>query len=212
MLTRSALLLAVLSLLVTPALADSPNPYTQPDESWISISGTVAHSDSDSFVLDYGDGVVTVEMDDWDAYGDAYGLLDGDEVTVYGRVDDDLFEFTKIEAGSVYVEDLNTFFYASSDDEEDVQWLVSTPIIISQTTVRGTVSDVRPQEGEFSIDMAGATLTVDTEELGYNPLDAKGFQQIEEGDVVSVTGTVDHEFFDGRVIDAETVITLADNG
>ena len=68
--------------LVAPAVAT--DPYEQPDESWISISGTVVNPDSDSSVLDYGDGVVTVEIDDWDSYGDAYGLLDGDQVTVQG--------------------------------------------------------------------------------------------------------------------------------
>ena len=52
---------------------------------------------ADDFVLDYGSGTILVEMDDWDSYGDAYGLMDGDRVTVFGRIDDDFFEVAKVE-------------------------------------------------------------------------------------------------------------------
>ena len=39
-------------------------------------------------------------------------------MTVYGRVDDDLYETTTIEASSIYDQDLGTYFYASAADEE----------------------------------------------------------------------------------------------
>ena len=81
--------MTAIALLAGPAAAQEP--YSKADDSWISISGTVAAPTADSFMLDYGDGVITVEMDDWDTYGDAYGLLDGDKVTVYGKIDDDLY-------------------------------------------------------------------------------------------------------------------------
>ena len=38
------------------------SPYMQPDDTWISLSGTVTSVSRDSFTLDYGKGVVTVEM------------------------------------------------------------------------------------------------------------------------------------------------------
>ena len=199
--------------LVFGAPATAQNPYAQPDDSWISISGTVVAPTADSFMLDYGDGVVTVEMDDWDAWGDAYGLMDGDQVTVYGEVDDDLFEATTIEASSVYVEGLNTYYYASSADEEDaVTWIVTTPVTVSQTTIRGTVTDVDPAEGEFTVDTGEQELTVETEFLTYDPLDDLGYQQIDEGDRVSVTGMIDRDFFEGRVLEADVAITLEDEG
>lgn len=47
------------------------DPYARADDAWISISGTVALPTASAFMLDYGDGVITVEMDDWDTYGDA---------------------------------------------------------------------------------------------------------------------------------------------
>jgi hypothetical protein len=37
---------------------------------------------ADTFVLDYGDGRITVEMDDGDRDADAYKLISGDRVTV----------------------------------------------------------------------------------------------------------------------------------
>ncbi|MDZ7782331.1 MAG: hypothetical protein U5K56_05075 [Halioglobus sp.] len=69
--------------------------------------------------LDYGQGNITVEMDDSDRDADGYKLIEGDRITVSGVVDDDFYESTKIEAASVYVEELGTHFYASSIDEED---------------------------------------------------------------------------------------------
>lgn len=61
--------------------------------------------------------LITVEMDDWDWYAEGAALSEGDRVTVYGFIDDDFYELRSIEASSVYVDDFNTFFYASGLDE-----------------------------------------------------------------------------------------------
>lgn len=47
---------------------------------------------------------------------------------------DDLFEKKTIEAGSVYVENLRTAFYANAQDEEDpTAWtVVVTPIVVGR--------------------------------------------------------------------------------
>jgi len=89
--------LALSGLLATPVLAGEKtggtiDPYAKPDDSWISISGTVVNPKDDTFMLDYGQGTILVEMDDWDGVGEAYALIDGDRVTVYGAVDDGLFD------------------------------------------------------------------------------------------------------------------------
>ena len=77
----------------TDAFADDDkNPYAMADGTWITISGEVGAVDPDHFTLDYGDGLVVVEMDDGDRDADAYKLLQGDKVTVAGRIDDDFFE------------------------------------------------------------------------------------------------------------------------
>lgn len=209
----------VLSLAVAGALgvsgAQAQKPYGKPDGSYITISGTVASPAADEFTLDYGDGTILVEMDDWDNYGDAHGLMDGDKVTVFGRIDDDFFEVAKIEAGSVYVENLNAYFYADSDDEESALYnaryrVAPTPVVVSSTTLYGTVESVDARGDEFELDIGGETVTVDTADLGYDPLDNTGYQRIQKGDYVHVSGAMDWEFIDGRVFDAITLVTLVD--
>lgn len=192
---------------------DSPNPYLLPDETWISMSGTAVDVQPASFTLDYGEGTVLVEMDDWDWYGDTAGILDGDKVTVYGKIDDDFYETTSIEASSVYVESVGTYFYASAADEEYADdydyWVSSAPIVVGQTVVRGTVTSVTGRE--FTIDAGLQTITVDTIGMPYNPMDDKGYQQIDVGDYVSVSGDMDYDFWDERELMADSVITLLDD-
>lgn len=192
------------------------DPYARADDAWISISGTVAAPTASAFTLDYGDGVITVEMDDWDTYGDAYGLLDGDDVTVYGRIDNDFYEARTIEASSVYVDSLNTYFYASAADEEGGvewthPWTVTKPVVSGLTTMRGTVTAVSPEDEAFTLSVGGTETTVETDELTYNPLDDTGYQKVDVGDRVSVSGQTDGDFIQGRMFTAETVITLSDN-
>ncbi|MGF1605497.1 MAG: hypothetical protein ACFB22_04110 [Rhodothalassiaceae bacterium] len=195
------------------ALSSAPlaaqDPYEKADQSWISISGTAVEPTASSFTLDYGDGLITVEMDDWDTVGEAIAIQDGDRVTVYGLLDDDLFEAASIEAASVYVEDLNTYFYASAMDEEDVgAW--DTRVVVSQTQVRGTVKTVDAEDGRFTMATNdGQTFKVETEYLSYNPLDAVGYQQLKQGHRVRVTGMLDKDFMEGRVLEATAVTTLS---
>lgn len=188
-----------------------PNPATLEDDTWISLNGTVTSVSDSTFRLDYGDGIATVEMDDWDNYGEAFVLADGDNVTVFGEVDNDLYEKTKIEASSVYVEDLNSYFYASSADEEEVgEWAVELDPEVGDITYIGTVETVDPLAEEFTIDTGVTELTVDTSPLVYNPLDDEGFQKIEKGDRVSVNGVIDSDFFEGSELKADSIVTLRD--
>lgn len=208
----------ILALLLTggwiaaPALAE--NPYTKPDDTWVSISGEVESVAPDAFVLDFDEGMITVEMDDGDRDADAYKLIAGDRVTVTGKIDDDLFETRTIEASSVYVENIGTRFLASPIDEEDgifampAPVVVTTPVVVSQIVVQGTVTNVGFDQ--FTIDNGLRKVTVEIDELGYNPLDDEGYQQIEEGDVVSVTGSIEPDFMQGRIVMANSVITIND--
>lgn len=64
--TSSILGAAVLVSIVAAKLVaaqdmNGNDPCAQPDESWISISGTVVAPNSDSFTLDYGEGLIAVE-------------------------------------------------------------------------------------------------------------------------------------------------------
>ncbi|MGD2046545.1 MAG: hypothetical protein PVJ80_08315 [Gemmatimonadota bacterium] len=200
--------LAVGALLAAPVTAQ--NPYMRADDSWINIEGTVDRVWRDAFTLDYGDGTVTVEMDDGDRDADAYILRKGDKVSVSGRVDDDLFEITTIEAGRVYVENLGTNFYSSAADEED--WLVSInpPLELSRTEIRGTVIGVDETDDSFTLRVGARDVTIETDELSYDPLDDEGYQQIEAGDYVAVGTHLEQNFFEGHEIMADHVTVLYD--
>ena len=208
--SKKLLTLAIAGLLAAPAAVqatDVDNPYLKADDSWISISGTVDTVMPDRFVLDYGEGVITVEMDDWDNDADAYKVVKGDEVTVYGAIDDDLFETTTIEASSVYVDGLNTYFYASAADEEDAFVTITTPVVHASTVAQGTVTDV--SDDQFTVDAGIKDFVVDVSTMSYDPLDDTGFQKIDVGDRVSVSGDMTEAFFDQRTLMAESVIELS---
>jgi uncharacterized protein YdeI (BOF family) len=209
---RTTLSLAIASTLaITPvATLAAENPYLAEDGSWITLSGKVTSTTADTFMLDYGKGLVTVEMDDWDWFEESGEVLPGDEVTVYGEVDDDTFESAKIEASSVYVDSLGTYFYASAADEESFTDLDVAPTIdLGQIILTGTVTGVNGTE--FTIDSGDQKMTVDTALMPYDPMDDEGYQQIEKGDQVTVTGDVDVDTFDAAELMADTVVTLDDD-
>ena len=196
---------ASFTLFALPAVA--VNPYAMEDNSWISINGEVTSVTADAFELDYGDGQITVEMDDGDRDADGYKLIQGDEVRVSGMIDDDFYDLTTIEASSVYVKNIDTYFYASAMDEEDIGYSIISPSV-TDTVVQGTITSVDANGEQFTLDSGLQELTVEVDELTYNPLDNEGFQQLDVGDRVSVQGSIDHDFFEGRVFEANYVTTL----
>jgi uncharacterized protein YdeI (BOF family) len=205
--TKTFVSIATLVLFVAvPAMAE--DPYMEPDDSWISLSGTVKAVTADAFTLDYGEGMITVEMDDGDRDADAYKLIEGDKVTVNGIIDDGLFETRTIEASSVYVEKLDTYFYASAADEEgDVFVTYWSPVVVSRTVVQGTVTEVNDEE--FVLNTGVRAITVEVEEMPYNPLDDVGYQKVDVGDRVSVTGTMDYDLFEGRELVADSLVIIS---
>lgn len=203
-------IISLMFLLAFVSPVSAENPYAASNDSWISLNGNIVTADNDSFELDYGEGIVIVEMDDWDWYDDAYGVLTGDEVTVYGYVDDDFLETTSIEASGVYVKNRNTYYYASGADEEDryVPYY-STAYVDTDLQLTGKVTSTSGRE--FTIDTGNRKIQVNTSAMLYNPLDDKGFQQITEGERVQVTGDLDIDLFEEKEIMAETIITLQED-
>lgn len=202
--------LAAGAVFVAPP-ASAQDPEAMPDESQITLGGTVVEATPDNFMLDYGDGVITVDMNKFGRYDTLYQKFEGARVTVYGEIDRDLFEEATIDARSVYAENLNTFIVADpKDDMEGV--IVMTPVVVAQVALNGIVTGIDQEERELMLESGGETLRIETEFLGYNPLDDKGFQQLDTGDRVSVTGYIDRDFLEGRVIEAETVVTLQGAG
>lgn len=205
---RVGMLSVALSTLgMAPTALAAPNPYARANNSFISISGKVDSVSPDAFMLNYGDGVVKVEMDDRQRDADGYKLMKGDKVRVTGFIDDDVFETTKIEAGSVFVENLGTYFFASAADEEDDFVTIVAPVSVSATVVQGKVTGVNGRR--FTVDSGSRQVTVDTSGLGYNPLDDEGYQKIKKGDRVSVGGKMDKNFWGKRELKADSVVTLS---
>lgn len=214
-LTKKALLTWLwLAATCLPVLAQArPNPYLRTNESWISLSGTVTGAAPGEFQLDYGSGAVKVEMDDWGWYSRDMSQLKGHKVTVYGKIDDDFYETTKIEASSVYDRDRGVYFYANAADEEYDEdydyWVAYTPFVTGELTIRGTVTGVNGRE--FTIDQGTRRLIVDTDEMTYNPMDAQGYQKIDKGDYVSVSGRMDYDLFEERELKANSIVVLIDD-
>lgn len=206
-----AMMLIIMSWVYGAAAAET-SPYTKPDGAWISLSGEITSVGPNSFKLDYGDAMVTIEMDDWDRDADAVNLMPGEQVHVYGRVDDDLWELTTIEAATVYVSDRNSYYFASAADEEAFMVSPYGPVNDapegSNVYLTGTVTKVEGRE--FWMDTGASVVEVDTIELGYNPMDSEGIQQIQVGDVIRVSGELKKAFLDNKELHATAIVTLLD--
>jgi uncharacterized protein YdeI (BOF family) len=200
---------AGLGALLATTAPIAQDPYGAEDDAWISISGTVSSVSEDRFTLDYGDGAIYVDMDDGDRDADAYRLLPGDHVGVAGRIDKGLLEATTLAAASVYVEKLGTTFYSDPYDEEDVLVAIAAPVVLSGTTVRGTVMSVG--DDRIELRTAAGPLTLNTEPLPYDPLDNVGYPQIDVGDRVRATGVMSDGFFSGPKLDVHALTMVRDS-
>lgn len=179
------------------------------DGEFVTISGKVTTVAPDFFKVKMRDETILVEMDDYDWDADGYKLALGDRVVVTGVVDHDFLEKKKIEAGSVYVKNINSYFYANSDDEEDYPYVSTTYFMMSElpdnasVDLKGRVVEVDGRE--FVLDTGFRKVTIDTSDLIYNPMDDKGYTQVDLGDRLRVTGLVDDQFFDGKEIMANFI-------
>jgi len=207
----TALALGATAATVTAAT----NPYEKPNQSDITITGEVLARVGDELTLDYGEGVITVEMDDWDWHNEAAWINPGEKITVSGEIDNDLYQIKTIEAETAYVHDRATYYYASDTDEEDrVYWTytVMNPSNMPEGTWLGLSGTVTEMNGsEFTMDTGYNEVRVETAYLDYNPLDDQGYQQVDTGDRVYVSGLLDKNFFTRNEVDASTLITLTED-
>lgn len=187
------------------------------DGEFVTLSGEVLSVSPHSFQLDTGDNIILVEMDDYDWDSDGYKLVKDDNVVVTGRVDHDFLERRKVEAGSVYVKGLDTFFYANSDDEEGdfYYYYPNIPSVYmdvpkipegASVELQGIVSKVDGRE--FVLNTGLRKVTVDTSDLIYNPMDNTGYTQIDKYDRVRVSGRMEDSFFDGKEVSAKSLSEL----
>ncbi|MEQ9478511.1 MAG: hypothetical protein RIK00_04235 [Algiphilus sp.] len=185
------------------------SPETAQPTTWVGLTGTVTTVEEDRFKVDYGDGTLTVDVADWTAFNDQFALGKGDKLTVYGRVDPALYQSATLEASTLFVEDLNSYFYANAKARKAFGgWATRTDYEPGAVVYIGDVASVNRVQGFVTIDTGKMELTVDTTNMLYNPLDEEGFQQIQAGDRVSVEGAVDDDFFRGSEMIADAVTTL----
>src|SRR5262245_10704873 len=83
------------------------DPPGHPDGSWIGISGHVESTSPGSFMLDYGDGTIKVELEPTSTKQHAF--IQDEKVIVYGIVDAGLFKARTIKAHAVYVESMKAY-------------------------------------------------------------------------------------------------------
>ncbi|MFO7854352.1 MAG: hypothetical protein R6V44_03845 [Paracoccaceae bacterium] len=207
----SAAALLGAAVLAAPAAAQEADLQSKRDGAWVAVSGEVVTAAANEFTLDHGQGSITVEMDDFDPDPDAAPLRPGDKVTVYGFVDDGFFEERTIEASSVWNERSNSFHYASAMDEEAVEVVfIAYPAITwagPGVTIGGQVTDIDGREFEMMTGEA-TTVTVDTSDMPYDPLDAEGAQIVTVGAHVSVTGELDDRLFTEAEMTADSLMIL----
>lgn len=199
------LAVAGVCLAALPAMAqqDREELLGSTNTDWVSLTGKVKSVSDRSFELDYGKGQVTVEVDDFD-WRDENAIATGDDVTVTGMIDQDFYESQTVEASSVFVDELSTYFYASSADEENGYY--SYPVSNYATddewiTVTGTV--VEDTGDRITIDTGGRNLAVDTSDVAFG-------LEVDPGARVSVYGEMDDaDLFEGREIVASSVVRLS---
>lgn len=176
-----------------------------PDGSYVAISGRVVQTQPEELTLDYGPGVITVEMNDWKWSAADRALLLDDTVVVHGFVDDDFYEQRTIEATSLYSRDLGTEFLIDGPPTWPAVSLVEAeerPMV----SLTGVVEDV--DQEEFELRSGESVIAVDTREMPIDPLDDEGFQKVRQGDRVRVTGNLEDKLFEGLELTASTVVSL----
>lgn len=200
----------IFALTVSTAFADIAN---KTNGEFVTLSGKVSDVKANSFTLNTNNNKVMVEMDDYSSWvADGFKLVNGDQVVVNGRVDKDFLEKKKVEAGSVYVKNIDTYFYASSADEEDLTYLPTTYSLVgslpegAQIDLQGDITKI--QGREMTVDTGIRKIVVDTGDMGYNPLDNKGFTKLNVGDRVRVSGQVEDNLFETKEVAASYVTEL----
>ncbi len=183
-----------------------PNPQSAPDGAFITITGTVTSADPAFFNLDYGSGIVTVEMDGLDGRVTGHLIRQNDQVTVRGRIDNDLFEATTIEAASVRLSRIGTTIIANAQDEEggmplDTAYMDEYPFSVAGKVIGKSGRLILIENGEQA-------LKIDTSAMEENPIDDIGLTQVDIGDRIMVSGEVTQAWWEERTLVAESILEL----
>lgn len=172
------------------------------DNEWISVTGTVKETTKNGFTLKYDADSIVVELDDYQSM-DRQAVRSGDRVTVTGLIDNDFHQDRTIEAGSVYIDRLDTYFYASASDEEDGPYPRGAQMHTMRdewVSMTGTITGLTG--ATLELDTGSRTFSVDLSDAKYN-------KDIGKGDRVTVTGNLNEaDLFERWEIVASSVILM----
>jgi hypothetical protein len=157
--------------------------------SWIGITGQVESTSPGSFMLDYGDGTIKVELAPSSTR--KHDFIKDEQVKVYGVVDDGFFKGRTIKAHAVYVESMKS--YACTTEGSEPVIAAFAPTIYSGVVLHGRVTDVDP--GTVKVDEGDRVIEVDTSELPAARENAGKDPAVEVGDMVTVVAHIDEGLF-----------------
>lgn len=192
--TLSLLLCCALASMATIAqeTPDRGNAYPRdvPDGSWIGISGRVESTSSGSFMLNYGNGTIKVELQP--TATNLHDFIKDEEVDVYGIVDDGFFKRRTIKAHAVYVESLRS--YVCTLEGSEAKCASFAPEILSGVVVHGRVT--RSDGRTIRVDEGDREIAVDVSSVAVNEA---GQEKPVVGDMVTVLGFMDDGFFSQKL-------------
>lgn len=198
------------------AEASAPSRASAPEQ--IAVTGIITRIADENLSVSYGFGELTVSMAGWDWRQNGSQeapppLSVGENVTVFGAADAALFDRRFLRAQSVFVQDRQSYFTATSPKVSRAPWSVSgmpasavygrDPVTVS---LAGKVT--RVGEDKFSIEVGASLVTIGTASMTYNPLDKIGRQQIRSGDWVQVGGKLSNRLFEDRHLDAKRITSI----
>ena len=124
--------------------AEQKSPYQLKNGDEIELAGKVSKAAAKTFLLNYGKGTITVELDDYDSYEEGFNIVDGDQVIVAGKIDADPGQKRTIEARRVSIPAIDLEIYASATDEEDTASKAFTQSLSDGTEIdlRGIIKNI----------------------------------------------------------------------
>ena len=212
------ILLCLLMILGTAISYGSTQFKNASDGEYITVSGKVTKASGKNFHLESKGQKMEVTMnnnfDMWTS--DGLKIRQGDKIVVTGRVDNDLLDKKTLNASSVYVKNLNSYFYGDSSDNSYTPVLSSSYMAIedlpenSSVDITGKVTNISGRE--FTVDTGLRKVQVDTADMLYNPMDSTGLTQVKKGDRVQISGLVDNKYLDEKELSASYIIELDNEG
>ena len=182
-------------------------PYTE--------AGIIVEGGEDYFVMERTDSDlladrIIVEVDGWNSDRDFHYSI-GDEVIVYGKVDQDAFERFKIEAGRVYFPLKNKTFISNSTDEEfntgPYGHVNTIPDFKHKTEQVFTGQVKRFNDNGFELKTKDGVKLVDTSAVNVDPVEIDRIDFV-QGDYVRVYGILNENIFTKDEIEANRVFKV----